>query len=451
MDVANILRSKVKSSISNGSPFKEWCEFKTVLSTKGRNGKILLVFLKDRPEDKIVCKLSRMIDFSVRHEYNVMEALHTLKCPNFPVPYGLVTTTIDCNYRRKINPFSISKELYPIETDILLMEHIEGTDLEKFSRINKSYGTIFPLVKQVMLAVLVAQESLKFTHYDLHPANVIVKTTDLQRVEYTIKGKKYSIATNGYLAIIIDFGLSYVNTFDHMYCPLYHTDVGVLSNKFKQFADFKQLLLGVNTDIEHKKLERFVEKMFGKLDIDWEHGWDITDECNAIEHVISTVYDKSRAVSRVFSEYGYICVSLVQTIIRYKTEYEKGIKESYSVLEREFLEIEKQVGSVFYCLYILRCMVDVARELYDEYICDSSRETAVKKFKSNICEKVDKITKFCTLSSVNWNRLLCALYAFSIYTWGEINEHIKKQDIKYNIPVKNDIELYNKFCDEMLR
>ena len=432
------------------TPFSSWCSFSTVLSTKGRNGKVLLMDVKDVGE-KVVCKLSRMIDFTMRHEYSVMDALSRLGCPNFPVPYALVKTDVDCNYRRKVNPFSISAELYPIETDVLLMEYVKGIDLEKFAKAGKSLALILPLVKQVMLAVLVAQEKLKFAHYDLHPANVIVTETRLKHVEYTVRGKKYTISTGGYLAVIIDFGLSYTNTLEYMYCPLFHTDVGVLSDRYRPFVDFKLLLLGLNHDTEHPKLQRFVEKMYGKLDIDWEHGWDCSDECNAIEHVIGRVYDKTRTVSRVFSDYGYICVSLVQSLIPLPAAPGKGIAASYDILEKEFSEIEKEVGSVFYCLYILRCMVDSARGLYPQYMDEHTRDGAVRAFKSALCAQIDRITKFCRLATVKWDRLLCALYAFSIYAAGEMHEHVKKQDIKYQLPVKGDVELYIKFCDEMAR
>ena len=371
-----------------------------------------------------------------------------LESPHFPVPYKLLDVYIDSNYRKKINPFNIDNDLYPIKTDVLLMEYIEGISLDSFSKTTTS-NILYTIIKQLMLIILVAQEKLKFTHYDLHPGNVIVKKTSTKQMNYVVNGKTYTVNTYGYLPVIIDFGLSYTSDLIYKYSPLFHTDIGIYSDRFRQFVDLKILLLGINSDIENSKFKKFVTKLYSKLDIDFKNGWDLIDQNNAIDHMIDLVYDKNTSKSRVFSEYGYICFSIIQSLCKNNNKILiSGIKRAYEVFELEFSKIENEIGSVFYNIYILRNIVDIARELYDKYICDDTRELAVHFFKRYTHNIISTIAQFCRLNTINWEKLLCSLYAFSDFMNIEMDKYIIKYDIPYKLNINNDLELYLKFNDE---
>lgn len=324
------------------------------------------------------------------------------------------------------------------------MEYVKGVSLEHFAK-TYSYNITLALAKQVMLAVCSAQEKVNFTHYDLHPGNIIVRECAQQTLEYTIRGKKYTVPTYGYIAVIIDFGLSYVDGLDYQYCALLHTNIGVLSDRYRPFFDIKLFMIGLSHDVNNPVLTKFVKRIYSKLDIDWEHGWDNGYGNNAIEHVLDVVYDMKKSHSRVFSEYGYICIALIQSLIKYPLTPQKGVKRSYDVLEYEFSKIENAIGSIFYNIYILKNMVDYARDLFDEYICDDTRANAVKVFKGKVVSVIDTISKFCQVNDINWERMLCSIYAFSAYINGEMATYIDKYYVDYDISMADDMEIFKNF------
>lgn len=440
-----------RSAIQSLNPDAQWLAFDGPLSNKGRNGKVFFVRAKGI-NCKIVCKMSRSLDYTVRHEYSVMEKLMQLDSPHFPVPYRVAKVTVDCNYRRKVNPFEITSGMYPIEVDVLLMEYIEnGVELEKFCKTRQNTPVLHSLVKQVMLAVCEAQEKLNFTHYDLHPANVIVHPSATERLHYTIGGNKYSVLTHGYIATIIDFGLSYVSGLKYQYAPLFHTDCGVFTDRYKPFVDLKLFLVGLNRDIDSTKLDKFVHKIYGKLDIDWKYGWDISDDCNAVDYVLSQVFSIQTTRTRLFSEYGYMCLALLQTLLPHPMRAYRGFKDAYHIIEEEIAKVEKEIGSVFYNMYILYHAVDIARDLYELYMADETRVNAVYLFKRDILNVVESVAKFCKLNTVNWEKLLCAMYAFSGYMGWKMSSYMEIQNKTYKMPVKSDMAVYTKYCEEFAR
>lgn len=432
--------------------------FDAPLSSRGRNAKVFLARTRDRAE-RVVAKISRAIDFSVRHEHAVLTSLAALGSPHFPRVCGLADALVDCNYRRKLNPFDMTPGLPPIRAEILLMEYIEGgVDLDKFASAHATSPAVFALVRQVMLAVLDAQERVQFTHYDLHPANVLVRPTELRTLEYAVRGVKYTVPTHGYIATIIDFGLSYTRDLVYMYTPLFHTEIGVLSDRFRPSVDFKQLLVGLHNDIDNKKLERFVDKMYGKLKIDWAHGWDTPTGYNAVDELYAELYDRHTSVSRMFSEYGYACFALVHSLCRLplnvcpadKLARRRG-HVAYAVLEREFAKLEDEIGCPLYNMYILRRMVDAARALYGAYIDDDTRLGAVLEFKRGVFAVVDSVAALVQLKDVSWERLLCALYALAAYMSSKMAETVSAQEVAYKIPAKSDTALYTRFCEEVCK
>lgn len=417
--------------------------FDTFLSNGGRNGKVFLVKVRG-VDTRVVCKISRIIDFSIPHEYAVMEKLAELQCPNFTVPYATLSIPVDCNYRRKLNPFIISSKMYPINADVLLMEYVDGISLENFSKTNSIKMTA-ALTRQVILAVCMAQERTGFTHYDLHPGNVIVRKTDLKQVQYTVSGETYTVQTNGFLAVIIDYGLSYIDGLEWQTSALFYTDVGVYSNRSRPFYDIRRLLVGVQNDTGNKRLSKFVKSVYGKNDIDWKHGWDVTDTDCAINHIVSKCYDRRTAVSRVFGEYGPVCVALVQALIKHPMTNVCGVRGAYNVLETEFAKVENVIGSCFYNIYILKNMIVSARSVLDQYITDSKRESAVQTFRRDIVAVVDTISKFAQMRDVNWERLLCALYAFAAYMDGEMSAYMAKTSVDDMVSRERDIDIYKDF------
>jgi hypothetical protein len=382
------------------------------LTSRGRNGKVFLVTVNDKTS---VCKISRSLDYSVRHENAVMERLEAAGIPNFPKTHGLVSLVLDANFREKINPLynpSDKTLLPPVTLDGLLIEYIEDSiDMDKFLQKNKDSVTTLALVKQVLLAVAEAHERVHFTHYDLHPANVLIQKTERESFEYSVGGKTYKVPSCGYRAVIIDFGLSYVDGVSGNYCPLFHTNIGVTSYRARQHTDFKLFLISLAHDLVIPKLDKFVKRIYGKVKMDWETGWDDLDGRNTLDSFYYKCYDKRTARSRVLSEYGYIAMSILQSLCDF-TVVDSNVKlpaaiSAYNAIDTELSKIESKLGCVFYCIYVFRRMVDAARTT-------SGDSTRAKEFRRESLAAIDSVANYCTLETVDWNALLSAMLTIAL-------------------------------------
>ena len=85
---------------------------------------------EDNEIRKVVYKISRYLNYTAKHEYNVMKCLRETNncCPNFCQPIDLVNIPLSSKFREQDNPFQIT-EKYNITGDVLLMEEVKGKNL----------------------------------------------------------------------------------------------------------------------------------------------------------------------------------------------------------------------------------------------------------------------------------------------------------------------------------
>lgn len=427
-------------------------KYASPLSSRGRNGKVFLVTRVPTSEAGasdtrlLVCKISRTLDYSVRHEHAVMERLATTGIPNFPRPHGVATLSLDANFREKVNPLCDGKTLLPpVAIDALLTEYIaDAVDMDKFLKKNTDGAVTMSLVKQVMLSVAEAYEKVRFTHYDLHSANVLVQKTATAKFDYSVGGKTYHVPSCGYRAVIIDFGLSYADGVPGNYCPLFHTNIGVTPYKHRPHTDFKLFLVSLASDLALPKLDKFVRRIYGKLEIDWETGWDDIDGRNTLDSFYYRCYDKRYARSRVLSEYGYIVMALLQSLCAFsQTDNPQQIdyRGAYATIDAELAKVESKLGCVFYCIYVFRRMVDSARDAKGD----------AKVFRQESLAAIDSVANYCTLDTLDWNALLTAMYDIAEYMSYRLLSHSEKQQFEYKIAAKNHADIYAKFCTDFPR
>jgi len=230
--------------------YTEWLEFEKVLDKPGKQGIVGLFRIKNT-EFRIIFKISQYINYLVYHESQVMSGLNEISsyCPHFCKSLGAIKCEIDAKYRKNtLNPFIIQNK-YPVIKDVLLSEYIdESCKFYNYIRSEKvSEEVLYSIVKQVLLAICIAQKRKKFSHYDLHSFNVMIKKCDKDLVFlYKIDDdNQFCVPTLGYYPIIIDFGFSYISNMDDepLWPSLAHTDVGFLSDRFDWVADPKLFLI----------------------------------------------------------------------------------------------------------------------------------------------------------------------------------------------------------------
>jgi len=143
-------------------------------------------------EENLECYLKN--DLYGCSDDNVLDAcissvLNELGLETFPKFYGM---------------FLCKRKLY------IAMEKIKGsTYTQTQSRLTQmtKASILFQLVHSLMLA----QEKLQFTHYDLIGSNILLKKVPTDILHYQVEGKSYSFSNYGWCPVIIDFGKSRIN------------------------------------------------------------------------------------------------------------------------------------------------------------------------------------------------------------------------------------------------
>ena len=412
---------KLKKNI--GCPNSTDIQFIKNFSNQGKQGIAGLVSVSN---NVVAYKMSQYINHIILHESNIMSALTELRtfCPHFCKNVALCNVPVNGNYRKIPNPFELSSK-HPITTDTLLMEYVEGKKLYSMIKdLSISDDIIFSAIKQLLFAVSVAQEKKRFTHYDLHSCNVLMKKCKSDNVSLYVldKDNQFCVPTFGYCPIIIDFGFSYADILKGgpILSSLAHTDVGFMTNQFDNIADAKLLLVSISEEIKRYrssttaiKFRNIVRNIFSCLDIDWESGWDNYEIPGAADHIIEEI-ESIDVPSNIFKKYSHYCIDLVQTLINLPLEKlsKNDLEISYTVMVHEFYKIEKELSSSIYHLYIFKKIVDSARKVKQLYF-SNNRSEAVRLFKIDILEVISAVASFCTPKKLHYEKLLCSLYCFA--------------------------------------
>jgi hypothetical protein len=447
----------------------EWLEFDQMFAKPGKQGLVGLLNPKEEilsPTGKplkFVFKISQYINYLVQHEYTVMKGLNEISpyCPHFCKAVGTVLCEIDPTARKHGNPFKITTK-HPIEKEILLTEYVDNSSkLYNYIRSDKIHeNVIYSAIKQVLMAIAIAQKKKRFTHYDLHSYNIMMKKCNKDVVFlYVLNDEnQFCVPTHGHYPVIIDFGFSYIDDLDDgpAWPSMAHTDVGFMSDRFDPIADPKLFLVTVATEMRQmrnnkksNKFRRIVKNMFGKLKIDWESGWDNVEEKGASDFATEMLSGHS-SHSNLFDNYDHYCIDIIQSLIILPMEEQKysNIDQSYKAFLDEFVKIEREIGNPFYNLYVLKGIVDVAREVRVDYLHKGSARTrAVKYFKESIYERVRCVANYCTPKSIKFEKMLCSLLCLSRNIEGILYDVIESrmQAKEYNyarLPLQTTEQIY---------
>lgn len=417
-------------NLNKDKPWSEWLVFDTLFNKPGKQGFVGLFRLKDDPRIKIVFKISQYINHLSIHEHTVMNGLNDLHefCPHFCKSIGLINCKVDPKIKKEGNPFDLDTQ-YPIVKETLLCEYI--TDSYKFYNYIRTEEDRIPekvlynAIKQVLLAVSIAQRCKRFSHYDLHSNNIMMKRCNPDTVFlYALDDdNQFCVPTFGHYPVIIDFGFSYINDMEDapLWASMGHTDVGFMTDRFDWVADPKLLLVTVADEIHHKrdtknskKLTNIVKNIFCPLSIEWDSGWDKVEKMAAADYV-TRMLSGYNSDSELFQEYDCFCIDIIQTLIILPLQEQSysEIHKPYKAFLQEWVKIEAESTSMFYNLYVLKGVVDSARLVRAMYMRTATRGAAIRSFTEKVYECISSVAKFCNPRKVNFERLLCSLLVLS--------------------------------------
>lgn len=446
-------------------PWKEWLSFDKMFDKPGKQGLVGLLKLKTKEGDnkKYVFKISQYINYLVHHENAIMKALNEISiyCPHFCKSIGSILCNVDPKSNKNGNPFNIQSK-YSIQKEVLLSEFIDKSCkfynyIRAVDRISEDI--LYSSIKQILLALSIAQRKKQFTHYDLHSYNIMMRRCNYDVVFLYVldKQNQFAIPTYGHFPVMIDFGFSYINDLDDgpLWASMAHTDVGFMSDRFDWVADPKLFLVTVSSEIKDKrnskrarKLRRVVRNIFHPLTIDWNSGWDKGEEQGAADYVTEIIREYNPG-STIFDDYEHYCIDILHSLIILPLEEQdySEIHKSYTVFVKEFMKIENQISSPFYNLYILKGIVDTVRYVRAGYMKQDTRIDAIRTFRLRVHDRVKEVANFCKLENVNYEKLLCSVLVFSRCMEGVLYDIVtarmaEKQCEYDKLPLKSIEQIY---------
>jgi hypothetical protein len=445
--------------------WKEWLDFDKILDKPGKQGIVGLFNTKDKNLPKFIFKLSQDINFLINHEATIMKGLCDISkyCPHFCKGFGIIKGEIEPKFTKNLrnkNPFNI-KSKYAIEKEILLCEYIDNSS--KFYNYIRSEDVkedvLYSIIKQILLALCIAQKKKKFSHYDLHSFNVMIRKCNKNLVFlYKIdENNEFCVPTYGYYPVIIDYGFSYISDMEDkpLWPSMGHTKAGFMSDRFDWVADPKLFLVTVSQEIKDKrnssksrKFRRIVKNIFHPLTIDWSSGWDEIDEFSASDYVLR-ILEIYNDISTLFDDYDYFCIDIIESLIILPIQEQnyEDIDQSYRTFLKEWVKIENEISNEFYNLYILKEIVDIARDVRPDYIDETTKASAISEFTKLVYEAINKVSKFVVPKKINFEKLLCSLLTLATHIEGILynasNKTMKKKLKEYKkLPINSVEEIY---------
>ena len=432
-----------------------------IISGLKNNGKVLRLFENGNQGicgtfsvdgEKVVFKLSQYIDYIAEHEYEIMKGLDTIStfCPHFCRSIALFDRHIEPKPKNGANPFIIVSK-YPIKKSILVEEYIRGHNISYYFK--KNQNAVFSSIKQILSAITIAQKSIGFAHYDLHSDNILLEKCPPDQVNLYIFDKEFAtvVPTHGFIPKVIDFGFSYNENMNDKYATtgISYTEIGYMSDRLDWIADFKLFLVSISKEMKKinskdpriNTLRNIARNIFGKLDINWEKGWDNDNSGKAVSTATIDVINKMAKPSGIFKDHCYSCIDIIQSmiILPFTKKSSDELHVAYSTFLKEFNKIEKEFGSSIYKVYILKCIVDIAKKIKIDYMDDEKRPKAVEIFKNTLKGAITSIAKFCLPKGIRYELMLCSLYSVADGVEGIMYKNIEKRVAKKNKMYQNVI------------
>jgi hypothetical protein len=463
-DLCNYSKLKILFDKNKDKDWTEWLEYDSLFGKPGKQG--VVGILKVKGTDMTVAfKVSQCTDNLVPHEYTVMNGLTDLAgyCPHFCKSLGILECMRNPRIMTTTNPFIKGPDVsYMVPDKMLVAEHINKSNkLYNYIQSKKiDEGILYSTVKQILMALALAQHKKQFSHYDLHSLNILMRKCNKDVVFLYVIDEENQICvpTLGHFPIIIDFGFSYINDMED--APLLptmgHTSSGFLSDRFDKIVDPKLFLVTVSDEIktsrrskDSNKLKKIVKNAFAPLDIDWFSGWDNNDDDNLTDEITKITCDYSDK-SVLFTNYENHCIDLIQSLIILPIEKQKheNPKKAFKAFLKEWMKIENQISNEQYNLYILRSLVDSARYVRAAYMDDETSKQAVQDFATMLHEAVGKIAKFFNPKpAIDYEKMLCSLYVFSTDIEGifydAMKERMEQKEQDYaKLPLNTPEQLY---------
>jgi len=441
----------------------KYVDFIRAFTTKGVQGIVGFTLLKSPEFSKypLVFKLSTDVNRSIEHEYTNMNYLNSLRkfCPHFSRSIGMINLPVSDNFildSYDRNLFTYDTETIP--RNILFMEYVNKLPFFRLCQDCEDKNVISAQVLQVMAALEIGQIKRKFTHYDLHTANILMQMCEPNSVFiYKIKGVNYMVPTFGFFPMIIDMGISYSDnsTGKKMMSNTDSYDHGFQTTEFDSLNDVHHFLLTMfcylETDSDtYDHISNKMKFIFRHLPVLRKTGWKSlpNDLCGI---VLDKIKDECRSYRRyeLFYEYDKPSLELFNNLITlpFKHRGSKDFSDCFPVFMVEYHKlVDIDDFSEHDVMFVLREIISSVNLCRDIYKSDPIR--GISRFKFLVKDSISTVLKdYVTYDRVDYEKLFVSAIVFgerleTLY-YELIEEHKDILEPKYEKTlVKSPIDMF---------
>ena len=401
---------------------------------------------EDEPE--IVWKVSCYFDYNTVAEYTILNQLNEMLdwCPHFTKSYGMEVLPVHPRIRdqpRGSLPFDMSdvkketpkkgkkaKKVKKVKkngvcgepspgkgkitvddsekpeesrsnnvkwckNEFIFQEYVEsdyGSARKYFTECNPGNGEIYSVMQQVSIALLFSQDYCKFTHYDLHSDNVLVRPTEFPHKLYICDNGKDSlyVKTFGVEPVIIDTGYSYSSAINGQPLDMctHNIHLGYTTHTFDKHYDLRMWLLNVIEDYPNreKKMAEKLDGYFSKYKDIYRrhhmtpHGWfrSESDMDGINEHLRDIIERRApnRSILCTKTSDTLLCIGHLITVPlepneiheeETEEESEAHFKRLWAAISKNFWTCENKLGGVNIRMYFWKCVLEYARGSKEEF------------------------------------------------------------------------------------
>lgn len=191
-----ILDCETKLKNSNYTT-KDWFEIKSIIEPSNNDGKNKIIIGILNKHKRCVAKIGT--NDTLEKEYKISNSLFS---SNTIEQYCFFRCHDDYKTITENNKYLCKKKGNTM--GVLLMPFYELGNMHDFDfYVNQQ--AFYSCMKQAILSMVELCHNQGFYHNDLHAGNVLVEKTSQKTIEYIINDKIYTIETNGYKVILMDF------------------------------------------------------------------------------------------------------------------------------------------------------------------------------------------------------------------------------------------------------
>jgi|688.fasta_scaffold116094_2 hypothetical protein len=215
------IKSREKGLYDLSKTIQKWIKKMVKISVNSKEGFIYITnFSSDIQVVVKVAQKSNGLESKLREYFIGIKSLNKLRCliPTFVYTIGAFL------YPKPTKTGKLEHDIKNENTAFVLYEKIDGETINTLLKKNKlNFKQFLSIFIQLLLGLEVAQREARFTHFDLHSDNVMIRENDVTSYNVNLDMSTYSVVNPEFIPVIIDFGTStcfienrYIGSYDYI-------------------------------------------------------------------------------------------------------------------------------------------------------------------------------------------------------------------------------------------